>query len=100
MPYSLKLHRDIEKQLERMSTKDRERMAACMRSLRDDPRPHKAVHLQDHLYRVRVGDYRIIYAIFDSELMIFVCKTAKRAEATYRDLREMIARARRDLNDK
>ena len=100
MPYSLKLHRDIEKQLERMSTKDRERVATSMRSLRDDPRPPKSVHLQDNLYRVRVGDYRIIYAIFDIQLVVFVCKTARRAEATYRDLREMIARAQRELNGK
>jgi len=100
MPYSLKLHRDIERQLERISSKDRERVVATMRSLRDDPRPHKSVRLQDNLYRVRVGDYRIVYAIFDAALVVFVCKTARRAEATYRDLREMLNRARRELNDK
>jgi mRNA interferase RelE/StbE len=100
MPYSLKLHRDIERQLERMSSKDRERVVATMRSLRDDPRPHKSVRLQDNLYRVRVGDYRILYAIFEAELVVFVCKTARRAETTYRDLREMLNRARRELNDK
>ena len=100
MPYSLKLHRDIEKQIERMPTKDRERVAASMRSLRDDPRPHGCVRLQDDLYRVRVGDYRIIYAIFENDLLVFVCKTARRAEATYRDLREMIERARQEVNEK
>jgi mRNA interferase RelE/StbE len=100
MPYSLKLHRDIERQLERMSSKDSERVVVTMRSLRDDPRPHKSVRLQDNLYRVRVGDYRIVYAIFDAALVVFVCKTARRAEATYRDLREMLNRARRELNDK
>ena len=47
--------------------------------------PHNSVRLQDDLYRVRVGDYRIIYAIFDVELVVLICKTARRAEATYRD---------------
>jgi len=100
MPYTLKLHREVEKQLERMPHKARERVVATMRSLREDPRPHNSVRLQDDLYRVRVGDYRIIYAIFEVELVVLICKTARRAEATYRDLREVIQRAKRELNDK
>ena len=83
-----KLHRDIEMQLQRMSLKDRERVVETMRSLRDDSRPRNALRLQDNLYRVRVGDYRILYAVFDRALVVFVCKTARRAEATYRDLRD------------
>jgi mRNA interferase RelE/StbE len=100
MGYSLKLHRDIEKQLQRMSLKDRERAVETMRSLCDDPRPHNALQLQDNLYRVRVGDYRILYAVFDPALVVLVCKTARRAEATYRGLRQTIARAKREPGDK
>jgi mRNA interferase RelE/StbE len=100
MPYKLKLHREIEKQLERMPHKARERVVATMRSLREEPRPHNSIRLEDDIYRVRVGDYRIIYAIFDAELVVLICKTARRAEATYRDLREIIQRAKRELIDK
>ena len=75
-------------------------MVSTMRSLRDDPRPQDALQLQDNLYRVRVGDYRILYAVFDRVLVVFVWKTTRRAEATYRDLRCMVTRAKRELGDK
>jgi len=83
-----------------MPLKDRERVVETMRSLRDDPRAHNTLQLQDNLYRVRVGDYRVLYAVFDRVLVVFVCKTARRAEATYRDLRRMVTRAKRELGDK
>jgi len=98
MPYSLKLHGDVEKQLKRMSSNDRERVVETMRSLRDEPRPGACVHLEENLYRVRVGDYRIIYAIFDCELVVFVCKVARRTEATYRELRAFATRARGEIH--
>jgi len=97
VPYSLRLHRDVERQLERISSTDRERVVDAMRSLRDSPRPQRCVHLEENLYRVRVGDYRIIYAIFDAELVVFVCKTARRTEATYREIHALLTRARQEV---
>ena len=43
----------------------------------------------DILYRIRVGNYRIVYAIFDAELVVLVCKIALRSEATYKDIRTL-----------
>ena len=94
----LKLHRDVEQLLQRMSSNDRERVVETMRSLRDEPRPGACVHLEENLYRVRVGDYRIVYAVFDTELVVFVCKVARRSEATYRGLRALAIRARREVH--
>ncbi|MCK4692836.1 MAG: type II toxin-antitoxin system RelE/ParE family toxin, partial [Anaerolineales bacterium] len=70
MAYTLKLHRDVEKQLNRIPTKQRERLVETMRSLRDEPRPHGCQHLQDELFRIRDGEYRIIYAVFDDEVIV------------------------------
>ena len=100
MPYSLKLHKDVEKQLQRMSSNDRERLVRTMRSLREEPRPAGCVHLEENLYRARVGDYRIVYSIFDTELVVFVCKVARRSEATYRELRALATRAKREVHGK
>ncbi|MEW6567790.1 MAG: type II toxin-antitoxin system RelE/ParE family toxin [Chloroflexota bacterium] len=97
MPYSLKLHRDIEKQLQRMSLTDRERVVEAVRSLRVEPRPAGCIHLEENLYRVRVGDYRIIYAVFDTELVVLVCKVARRTETTYRQLKALATRPRREV---
>ena len=97
MPYDLKLHRDVEKQLARIPAKQRGRVVQTMRSLRENPRPPGCVKLDDNLYRVRDGQYRIIYAVFDDEVVVFVCKVARRTEATYRDIQRLLERARREI---
>jgi len=97
MVYALKVHRDVEKQLQRVPKKQRERLVNTMRSLRDQPRPPSSEKLEDVLYRVRVGEYRIIYAVFDEEVVIVVCKVARRTEATYRDLQGLVRRANKVL---
>jgi mRNA interferase RelE/StbE len=56
-------------------------MAARLRSLSDDPRPagHEKLTGQNR-YRVRQGDYRIIYAIDDTSATIDVVKIGHRKE--------------------
>ena len=68
-------------------------MVQAMRSLREDPRPSGCLKLDDLLYRLRIGQYRIIYAIFEDELIVFVCKATRRTEAIYRDLQQLLDRA-------
>ena len=97
MTYGLKLHRDVEKQLQRIPKNQRERLVATMRSLRENPRPQGAVKLMDLLYRVRNGQYRIVYAVFDEQAVIIVTKVARRTEATYRNLTKLLERAERLL---
>ena len=96
MKYILKIHRDVEKQLARIPAKQRERLVKTMRSFCDEPRPTGCVKLDDVLYRVREGQYRIIYAIFDKDVIVFICKVAKRTEATYHDLKTLLDRAFRE----
>lgn len=97
MVYSLKIHRDVEKQLQRIPKKQRERLVTTMRSLRIDPRPAGCVKLDEVLYRVRQGQYRVIYAVFDKEVIIVICKVARRAEDTYKNLQSLLNRAENAL---
>lgn len=97
MAYQLKLHRDVEKQLRRIPKKQQERLVETMRSFRDEPRPDGCEHLQDELYRVRLGNYRIVYAIFDDEVVVVVCKVGRRSEKTYRDLEKLLDKAISEL---
>jgi mRNA interferase RelE/StbE len=97
MAYTLKIHRKAEKQLRRIPKNQRERLATTMRSLRDNPRPSGSQKLDDVLYRIRHGQYRIIYGVFDDDVVVVVCKVARRAEDTYRDLETLLDRAERVL---
>ena len=55
-----------------------------MKRLESNPRPKSAAQLQgtgDTFYRVREGDYRIIYTIEDDRLVVLVVRIAHRSAA-------------------
>jgi len=94
VPYRIKLLPGIEKQLARLGPSDRGRVIGAMRALAGDPRLAGTVHLVENLYRVRVGDHRIVFAVFDAEVVVLVCKVARRSEVTYRDVHALVRRAK------
>jgi len=51
-------------------------------ALADEPRPHdvKALHGENKLYRVRVGDYRIVYNIEDKIITIVIVRVRHRKD--------------------
>jgi len=97
--YKLKIHHKVEKQLQRIPKNQLERVVDTMRSLRDDPRPSGCVKLEEQLYRVRQGQYRIIYAVFDDEVVVVICKVARRSEDTYKNIQTLLNRAENVLNN-
>ena len=58
------------------------RLVAAMRELASQPRPLGCDKLAgpDYLYRIRVGDYRIVYQIRDEVLLVLVVKIGHRRE--------------------
>ena len=58
------------------------RIAKALRVLENDPRPPGSVklHGEGELYRVRVGDYRIVYQIQDAVLVVLVVQIGHRRE--------------------
>jgi mRNA interferase RelE/StbE len=59
----------------------RDRITAAIDSLADDPRPPGAQKLAGRDdYRIRVGDYRIVYAVDDDEQLVLVARIAHRRE--------------------
>ena len=51
-------------------------------ALRANPRPPGVTKLEglDHLYRIREGDYRIIYTVRDKDLLVLAIKNGARTE--------------------
>ena len=61
------------------------RVLARIEALQENPRPATAVKLTGHdAYRIRIGDYRVIYAIADERLVVLVVEIGHRREI-YRD---------------
>ena len=73
-PYRVRLTRAAERGLEGLSRKDRERLVSRMAGLADAPRPHgvEKIQGQHELYRIRSGDYRVVYRIDDSQRSVVI----------------------------
>ena len=67
MSYQVIIKRSAEKELEALSVRVRERVAGHLLMLEDNPRPVGIKKLQgEYGFRLRVGDYRVLYTIDDS----------------------------------
>jgi mRNA interferase RelE/StbE len=85
--YEIVLTRAAERGLSGLSKADLLRVDAKIQSLRDDPRPTGAKELEGvpDRYRVRSGNYRILYQIEDARLVIVVVNVGDRRDI-YRSL--------------
>ena len=85
--WELFVGRKAERTLRRLPRDVRQRLRAAIDSLAVDPRPLGCLKLvsSETLYRIRVGDWRIIYAIEDDRLAILIVNVTPRGGA-YRNL--------------
>jgi mRNA interferase RelE/StbE len=79
--YNLRIKPSAAKELEALPKKDRQRVAARIRGLARDPRPQGGETLSGQdLYRVRQGDYRVLYTVDDPALLVVIYKIGHRRE--------------------
>jgi mRNA interferase RelE/StbE len=62
---------------------------AKLRVLADDPRPRGCEKLYDDIYRVRVGDFRIVYLVDEENKRLEVGGIRRRSERTYKGLEDL-----------
>ena len=81
------IHRKAERVLKRLDGEMLERIRQAIRGLAGDPRPlgYKKLTGYENLYRIRVGEWQIIYAIEDKQLIVLVLEISPRGGA-YRNL--------------
>jgi len=81
MTYFLNFSKQAFKELEKISEPHYSRIKKAIYDLADNPRPHGYKKLQGiDGYRIRVGDYRIIYDIFDNELVVEIITLGNRKD--------------------
>jgi mRNA interferase RelE/StbE len=83
MEYEVFLAPTAEKGLNAVPRKFRVRILDALEGLRVDPRPRGTRKLKgtDDLWRLRVGQYRVIYTIRDAELTVLVVRVAHRKDS-------------------
>jgi mRNA interferase RelE/StbE len=82
MPHRIELSPAAVRQLKKLDRSVLTQIAARIDSLADRPCPHGCEKLTgyDDLYRLRVGDYRIVYAVEDDLVLVVVLKIGSRAD--------------------
>lgn len=70
--YRISLAPKAARQFAKLPRTDQQRIGTRISALAENPRPRGVVKLSgvEGVYRVRVGDYRVIYRIEDDELLV------------------------------
>ena len=80
--YEVLIARRASKAIAALPRRDQQRVRAAIDLLAETPRPPGCVAMkgEESTYRVRVGDFRILYEVRDSELVILVVRVGHRRE--------------------
>ena len=83
MAYTLEISNSAKKEIRSIPVLFQEKIRKAIRLLSDDARPDGCVKLKGFrdLYRIRIGDYRVIYAINDGNQMITIRNVSQRGSA-------------------
>jgi len=88
--YAVRLRsRRVRREMDALREPDYRRVLASMRALADQPRPAGCEKLYDDVYRIRVGDWRIIYMVDEKNRRIEVGGIRRRSERTYRGIEDL-----------
>lgn len=80
--HNVRLSSAAIRDLDDINNPELSRIKSRILSLETNPRPHGAVKLKDHLHRIRIGDWRILYAIEDDKRMVIILRVLRRSERT------------------
>ena len=82
MSYAVEIKRSAEKEMDRLPDNIHKRISNKILSLETNPRPPGNKKLQgEDGYRLRVGNYRVLYTVDDQTSHVFVYSVAHRREA-------------------
>lgn len=81
MKYQVVIGRKARRQMDRFDKATRQRILAAAHALGDDPRPPGCLKMKgDPGYRIRLGDYRIVYEIHDRIVTVEVVRVGHRRD--------------------
>ncbi|MDE1163253.1 MAG: type II toxin-antitoxin system RelE/ParE family toxin [Acidobacteriaceae bacterium] len=80
--YVVEIKQSARKELERLPNALIARIFAKIEALQDDPRPAGCKKLKgdEATYRIRIGDYRVVYTIDDGKILVTVIRIRHRRE--------------------
>ena len=84
MPYRIEIVRAARRELDALPAEARERVVRAILALEENPRPGGVKKLKTRAqWRIRVGNYRVVYSIFDKERLVNIEMVTRRTTTTY-----------------
>jgi mRNA-degrading endonuclease RelE of RelBE toxin-antitoxin system len=88
--YEVRLRsRRVQRELDSLQESDHQRVVAKIRALAYNARPQGCEKLYDDIYRVRVGDFRIVYLVNEENQRLEVGGIRRRSKRTYKGLEDL-----------
>ena len=83
MSYTVEFRPAAAREFRKLPRDVQRRIATALNNLSEEPRPSGVRKLagSEGLYRVRIGDYRVIYSISDELLLIVILRVRHRSDA-------------------
>lgn len=80
--YSLEISRTAEKQLRSLPSEAQQRLSRAMLALGTEPFPPGSRGLAGHddVFRIRVGVYRVLYSVINTQLIVIILKVGHRKD--------------------
>lgn len=79
--YNVRIKHSAANELEAIPLRERKRIIARIQGLRTNPRPPGCEKLSgEDKYRIRQGDYRLLYEILDQDLIVTVVRIGNRRD--------------------
>lgn len=83
MRYVVHIHQRAKKSLFKLPKGQQKGIISLLESLAENPRPEGCTRLSgklDGLYRLRSGNYRVVYQVKDKEFIVFILRIGKRGD--------------------
>ena len=74
----------VKSELKRIPRNELLRIGKAVSALAEDPYPTGAIQLERSVFRIRVGDYCVIYKVYEDERLVLIGRVVRRSESTYR----------------
>ncbi len=82
-PFSIQWRNSTRKDIRSLPRQEVARIVAAVTQLANDPLPHGSQKLSgsEHTYRIRVGDYRVVYEVFGDSGIVEIQRVRHRKDA-------------------
>lgn len=82
MPYKVLIEKRVEKDLKKISKEIQIKIISAILELKNNPKPLniRKISESNNYYRIRIGDYRVVYEINDKERKVNIFRIRHRKE--------------------